>query len=128
MEQVSEVAGVLDHARLLVVEDDFIISLELQSLLGAARATIVAPCYKISEALSALKANKVDAAVLDVRLGSHTAAPVADELVRRGIPFLFYTGQVDADPTRAAWPAAPIISKPAPSSQIVTAVAELLRR
>ena len=38
METQSEVAGVLESARLLVLEDDFIISLELQSVLGAAGA------------------------------------------------------------------------------------------
>src|SRR5690242_8994249 len=108
MEPLSEVIGVLDGARLLVVEDDFIISLELQSILGAAGAEITATCHKVSDALRAIEAGDVDAAILDVKLGGDTAAPVARELTRRGVPFLFYTGQTETDPTRAEWPTAPI--------------------
>jgi DNA-binding response OmpR family regulator len=128
MEQVSDAVGVLDRARLLVVEDDFIISLELQSVLGAAGAQSVTTCHKVSDALKAVQANGVDAAILDVKLAGETAAPVARELARLGIPFLFYTGQTETDPTRTAWPVAPIIAKPSPSRQIVTALAQLLGR
>ena len=128
MEPLSEVVGVLDGARLLVVEDDFIISLELQSVLGAAGANVVATCHKVSDALRAIHAKEVDVAVLDVKLGGETAAAVARELARRHIPFLFYTGQTETDPTQTEWPAAPIIAKPSPSRQIVAAVAQMLGR
>ncbi len=128
MEPLSEVAGVLDGARLLVVEDDFIISLELQSVLGAAGADVMATCHKASDALRALEAREVDAAVLDVKLGAETAAPVARELARLGIPFLFYTGQSESHPTRAEWPHAPFLGKPAPSRQLVMALAQMLGR
>jgi len=128
MEHLSEVAGVLYGARLLVVEDDFIISLELQSILGAAGAEVVTTCHNVSDALRAITAKKLDAALLDVKLGRETAAPVARQLTRLGIPFLFYTGQTESDPTRAEWPGAPIIAKPSPSRQIVNALAQLLGR
>jgi two-component SAPR family response regulator len=83
---VNEVVGVLDRARLLVVEDDFIISLELQSVLGAAGANIVATCQNASDALVAIEVGEVDAAILDIKLGSETAAPVALELARASYP------------------------------------------
>lgn len=128
MEPLSDVAGVLDGVRLLVVEDDFIISLELQSVLGAAGASVMATCHKVSDALAVIRTKDVDAAILDVKLGCETVAPAAQELARLGIPFLFYTGQTENDPTRAEWPAAPIIAKPSPSRALVSAVAQLLGR
>ena len=66
-------------------------------------------------------------AILDVRIGRESVAPVARELTRRGIPFLFYTGQIGRDRMILEWPDRPVLAKPASSSRIVAAVAALLK-
>jgi DNA-binding response OmpR family regulator len=111
-----------------VVEDDFIIAIELEAILAEAGAEVVGPCQTVNDALAAVRERRVTAAILDVRLGGETIAPVAAELARRGIPFLFYTGQVETDPIRAQWPGCIIVSKPARAGSIVSAVASLLQR
>src|SRR5215467_8192196 len=86
---------------ILVVEDDFFIRIDLESILRDAGADVVGPCSGISDALAALANGNVMAAILDVRLGFETVAPVARELTKKGTPFVFYSGQFGADPTLA---------------------------
>jgi DNA-binding response OmpR family regulator len=119
---------VLNGVRVLVVEDDFIIAMDLESALVDAGAEVIGPCRTVRDAVAATIGCKLAAAVLDVRLGGETVAPVASELARRGIPFLFYTGQIETDPIRVEWPACTIVVKPASSRAIVGAVAALLQR
>ena len=77
--------------------------------------------------MAALAKNGVAAAVLDVRVGREPVGPVVGQLARRGIPFLFYTGQIGNDPALEAWPRCRVITKPAPAKVIVSAVRDLLR-
>ncbi|MBV9702621.1 MAG: response regulator [Methylobacteriaceae bacterium] len=111
---------------MMVVEDDFIIAMELESVLADAGAEIVGLCRTVEDALDYADEEGLAAAVLDVRMGRDTSAPVARRLMERGIPFIFYTGQVDTEFIRAEWPACRILSKPAAPEMIVAAVAHLL--
>jgi DNA-binding response OmpR family regulator len=121
-------AACLNGSRILVVEDDFFIRIDLESILRDAGADIVGPCSGIADALAALANGKVTAAILDVRLGCETVAPVARELTKKDTPFVFYSGQFDADPTLAEWPNCRILTKPALPKTIVAVVADLLER
>jgi DNA-binding NtrC family response regulator len=118
----------LRGCRILVVEDNFFIRIDLESILHDAGADIVGPCSGIADALGALADGNVSAAILDVRLGSETVAPVARELTKKGTPFVFYSGQLNADSTLAEWPNCRILTKPALPKTIVAAVADLLER
>ena len=121
-----DVTSALHGARVLVVEDDFIISMELQSVLTEAGAVIAGACRTVKEALALVDDDDLALAILDIRLGKDTIAPVARQLTRRGIPFVFYTGQVETDPIRAEWPDCRIVPKPAQPRTIVAAMADLL--
>jgi DNA-binding response OmpR family regulator len=116
----------LQGARVLVVEDDPLLLLELESILKDAGAEIVACCRNVKDGLMAVEKNGVAAAILDVRIGRTTIAPVARQLAERGTPFLFYTGQVENDPALAEWSDHVVLSKPARPATIVAAVALLL--
>ena len=116
----------LHGARVLVVEDDPLLLLELESILQDAGAEIVACCRNVKDGLMAVEKNGVAAAILDVRIGRTTIAPVARQLAERGTPFLFYTGQVENDPALAEWSDHVVLSKPARPATIVAAVALLL--
>jgi DNA-binding NtrC family response regulator len=118
----------LAGAHLLVAEDDFIISIELESTLLEAGAESVGVCRTVKDALLRAGDGRFSAAILDVRLGRETVIPLARLLTQRGIPFVFYTGQVDLDSVRVEWPQCRIISKPAQSRTIVHAIVEALKR
>ena len=117
--------SLLKGARVLVVEDDFLILMELEAILSEAGAEI-AGCRTVKDALALAERDGLTAAVLDIRLGRETIAPVARELAQRGIPFVFYTGQIDADAMRTEWPDRRFVPKPAQPRTIVKAVADLL--
>ncbi len=116
----------LDGARILVVEDDFIISMELGSILAEAGAAVVGPCHTPEQAAAQLDANDISCAILDFRLGRDTSLPVARQLISHGIPFAFFTGQVDTTRIGAEFPDVEIIPKPFQRRAILGVLAGML--
>src|SRR5262245_20516403 len=116
----------LNGARILIVEDDFFIGLELAAILSDAGAEVVGPSVTVESALTAAQDVTLGAAILDIRLGNDTVAPVARWLTDDHLPFAFYTRQTNTDPIRAEWPNSSILSKPALPQSIIRAVAALL--
>lgn len=82
----------LNGLKVLVVEDSYFVAVALSKQLKELGCTIVGPAPTVAAALTLLKTEACDAAVLDINLGSETAEPVADVLVERKTPFLFVTG------------------------------------
>jgi DNA-binding response OmpR family regulator len=130
VEELAKLDGsaALSAARILVVEDSFFILMEIESALLDAGAEVVWTCRTVREALSTLDGESVAAAILDVQLDRETSAAVARQLDRQGVPFLFYTGQLDIAPVQTEWPECRVISKPASRQAIVDAVTDLLER
>jgi DNA-binding response OmpR family regulator len=118
--------GALRTAHILVVEDSFLILMELESTLLDAGAEAVCTCRSVTEALRALAEQDVDAAMLDVQLDRELSVPVARALAQRGVPFFFYTGQLDTRAVRAEWPDCLVVSKPAEPRKIVATMAGLI--
>jgi CheY-like chemotaxis protein len=124
MEQPFSSVGLKDTP-VLVVEDEFIIALELQAVLADAGAKVIGPAHSVSEAMDLLGARPA-CAILDLRLGREPITPVARELRRLAIPFIFYTGQPREE--LSDWPDIPLLSKPAPAAAVVGALCLLLGR
>ena len=109
--------GVPRGKRLLVVEDEFVIALDLQNLLEAAGHEVVALAASVPDALALLAAGapgqqqSLDGAVLDVNLRGEPATPVADALAARGVPFVFVSGYGAAG-RPPGHEAAPVLAKP----------------
>jgi DNA-binding response OmpR family regulator len=122
----SELQRDLEGACILVVEDDTLIMLDLESTLLEAGAKVVGPCRSVSETLSLIDQAQMDAAIIDFGLGGETAAPIAERLSARDTPFLFYTGQVDTDPRLAGWRHWKFLQKPSPPTAIIAEVKALL--
>lgn len=114
----------LENRRILVVEDDPIVALDLQSILEAAGATVVGPAYELSEAVSLIEASEVDAAVLDYRLRAGDTLPLVRVLRERRIPFLFLTG--DPGSLVEKHVGAIILAKPCRPDHVTSAVRALL--
>jgi DNA-binding response OmpR family regulator len=113
--------------QLLIVEDDFLLLMDLEEVLLAAGAARVQACRTIEDALRVAGNEEISAAILDVRIGAESIASVARKLAARGTPFVFYTGQLGNDPMMEEWPGCRTLSKPAQPQVIVNAVAELVR-
>ncbi|NYG44831.1 CheY-like chemotaxis protein [Bradyrhizobium sp. IAR9] len=83
--------------RILVVEDEYLIALELETELRTAGYRVVGPVPSIDGALKLLKANRPDAAILDVNLAGEWITPVAETLRAMAVPYILASGYVAAD-------------------------------
>jgi DNA-binding NtrC family response regulator len=121
--RTHELAG----AHILLVEDDRLILMDLEAVIEDAGAATIDTCTDVSAALALLSRNApIDAAILDIRLRHESIAPVAHELGERSVPFVFYSGQSQADPVHQEWPDSKVIQKPAPGHTIVAALVDAL--
>ena len=67
-------------------------------------------------------------AVLDINLGQGTSAPVAGELERRGVPFVFATGYGEAADLPGHFRAAPVVRKPYTAAALVEAISRAVAK
>ncbi len=84
----------LSGRRILVVEDEYLIAIEMERWLQEAGAEVAGPVPDTERALALIETEALDAAVLDVHLNGEPAYVVADRLTERGVPYLFATGEV----------------------------------
>jgi CheY-like chemotaxis protein len=111
--------------RVLIVEDEWMIASVMCSALKDAGFEIVGPAPRTAEAMDLLASGTVDAAALDIRLDGAQSYPVAEELARRNIPFVFMSGYNERDlPDK--FKGRPFLTKPVNHSQVVKAVSNLL--
>lgn len=113
----------LEGQHVLIVEDEFLIAMDLAETVRDAGAEVVGPAASVSESLRLLSSQQVTVAVLDINLGAELSLIVAERLSQDQIPFVYYSGQVSMLGAYD-WPEAPIISKPAIPSVFVAAIAE----
>lgn len=116
-------AGRLSGRRVLVVEDNALIALALESTLAGIGCQVVGPAATLAEAETLAATPALDAALLDVNLGGASIAPVADALRRRGVPFVYITGYGEVP---AGSDAAPLLRKPFTPADLTAALTRLL--
>jgi CheY-like chemotaxis protein len=92
MTSATQARPITSSKRVLVVEDELMIRMLLEDMLGELGYTVTAEAARIDEALEATKTAEFDLAILDVNLDGQPISPVADALVARGTPFVFATG------------------------------------
>nr|WP_274709384.1 response regulator [Nitratireductor luteus] len=78
--------------RILIVEDEAILAFGLEQELVEAGHATVGPFRNVATACRAAMQETFDIAVLDINLNGELVYPVAEQLTRRGIPFLFLSG------------------------------------
>ncbi len=97
----------------LLVEDDFLIALQIQMLLEEESWQTLGPVASSAEALAALDRHPIDGAILDFSLGrDDNSISIADELLERRCPFAFVTGQSGDHLIPRRFDAVPRLSKP----------------
>jgi CheY-like chemotaxis protein len=113
----AALAGRDSRPRVLVVEDEALVSIMLEDMLSDLGCVVVGPAASLAAALALAGTEEVAAAVLDVNLGGQTVFPVADILASRGVPFVFATGYGRAG-LRPADAARPVVQKPYSLSEL----------
>jgi CheY-like chemotaxis protein len=82
----------LKGLRVLVVEDEALVALQLEDMLSELGCTVVGPASRVGQGLDLLGTETVDAAVLDLNVAGELVYPVAKSLADQGCPFIFVTG------------------------------------
>jgi DNA-binding response OmpR family regulator len=118
----------LSGVRVLVVEDDSLLALDLEATLVESGAVVVDLCRTLDEAMLRADARDFAVAILDFGLGSETVSPVARRLLDQGVPFVLYTGKSRHEPSLAEWRDCSILEKPASSRELISAVKTVLSR
>ena len=118
---MSRLAG----RRILLVEDELLLAMTLEHVLGAEGCVVVGPFPRVEPALKAAREEALDAAVLDINLAGERVYPVAQALSERNVPFVFATGY-HRSMIRREHAGRPTLTKPYSLEQLIHQLLALL--
>lgn len=118
-------AELLSGRRVLLVEDEPLIALDIRETLETHGMSVIGPAARLSDALDLAKKNPPDVAVLDVRLQADaTTFPLADWLLEHSIPFFFQTS--DPSLIGSRFRDVPVLRKPFQPDKLLAKIVDLL--
>ncbi|MDC6625770.1 response regulator, partial [Leclercia adecarboxylata] len=109
-------------SRILLLEDQMLIAMDVEGMLSDRGFANVTVTNSTDEALIFMRGVTPDAAILDINLGRDTSIPVAEELLKRGVPFIFATGYGEGSIIPEALGSAPIVRKPYEAEMLIDAL------
>lgn len=112
----------LSGRHILVVEDDYVLAMDMRLTLQEVGAQVVGPVGTLRDALRIVEREHIDAAVLDIDLHGEPVFAVAERLQDRGVPFAFATGY-EGDNLPARFAGTPRHQKPISAEAVVDALA-----
>jgi CheY-like chemotaxis protein len=111
--------------RVLVVDDEFIVALDISQQLEDAGFEVVGPASNTEQALELINKTKPDLALLDVNLGTgKTSYDVARCLASQDIPYVFLSGY-SRQQLSAEFHHIPTLAKPCPIEEVLSVMATL---
>ncbi len=111
-----------ERPTVLVVEDEFIIALDLSETVKDLGFELEGPFEGNEDAIEAIEEDMPDLAILDVFTADGEVYPLADRLVEAGVPIIFHSGHVPPEEVRSRYPQAQACSKPCPPDRIIDAL------
>lgn len=116
----------LNHALILVAEDEPFIALDVALAIEDARGNVAGPAASVREALALIETLPIVGAILDVNLVDGDITPVAERLIAAGIPMIIQTG-IGLPPKLAArFPDLTVQIKPCAAATLVLQLEALI--
>jgi CheY-like chemotaxis protein len=112
--------------RILVVEDEAMISMLLEDMVLDCGGELVGPVARFDAALELARKAEFAVAVLDLNLNGTLSYPIAEVIRERGIPVIFATGY-GADGLLDRFSDCPTLQKPFSQQDFAEAVAAACR-
>lgn len=106
----------MSRPRVLLVEDEALVAMMMEDVLEDLGWEVAGSFGDVTPTLAWLADHDLDAAVLDINLGTEMVFPIAEALKARGTPFTFLTGYTA--PPRAEEFSNPILNKPVDVDQL----------
>ncbi len=94
-------AELLDGRRILIVEDDWVIAMDMSDLVEELGGEVVGPAGELAQGLALAESEELAGAILDVNLNGVSTFALADRLLANNVPVIFATGY-DADDAAGA--------------------------
>lgn len=115
--------------RVLILEDEFLIAMDVEQLCRDEGAADVVIMRSLAEAGDPDEVKgRFDVAILDLMLDGTSTLDFAGELWARGLPFVISSGYTDLDEILAAFPGVKVIGKPFAGAELMQAVIAVSRR
>jgi two-component SAPR family response regulator len=123
MDTASHLAGL----RVLVLEDETLLAMLLEDVLGEFGCALVGPFAHVDDALAFLRQNPkgCDIGILDVNVSGHRSDSVAEAFDQLGLPFVFSTGY-DESALGERWRHKPSLRKPFRPTDLERLLREIL--
>jgi two-component SAPR family response regulator len=122
-----EEAKPLRGRRILLVEDESLVSMMIEDMLVDLGCIVVGPVDSAALAAALVEHETVDCAVLDVGLSDGQVFPLAEALVARGVPFVFATGY-HPGALDSRYSEVPLVEKPFEAGALEHAIMAVLNR
>jgi DNA-binding response OmpR family regulator len=116
----------LQGRRVLVVEDELLVAMELDCVLRAQGCTVLGPAATVDRAVVLIGEGQPEVALLDLNLGGQSALPVVAVLNTRGVPFLVVSGYSEKQSQAPELSRAPWLAKPVSHRQLLDALRRVL--
>jgi DNA-binding response OmpR family regulator len=112
--------------KILVVEDDALIAMELEERLGELGYDVIGPALTLEAAEKSVAKQRPDAALLDANLAGRSSVGLGAALFAQGVPIAFCTGydQIKDLPPELA--ATPVLTKPISDADLVAGLKKLV--
>jgi CheY-like chemotaxis protein len=121
-------AAPTERPKVLVVEDEFIIALDLSETVRDLGYALKGPYPDKQEAFLAIEDEMPDCAILDVFTGDGEVYPLADALTEAGVPIIFHSGHVSPSEMRQRYPGAWACAKPCSPDKLIDVLQEAVER
>ncbi len=113
--------------RILVIEDEVLLSMDIETSLMDAGYRVIGPAGTIEAAKRLISDGQCDAALVDANLGGQPVDELADSLARERIPFAFVTGY-GRDALPQDFRQSMLLGKPFSPEQLLSVVSILLAK
>jgi CheY-like chemotaxis protein len=116
--------GMLAGRRVLVVEDEMLILMDIEGMLADVGCESVT-ATTLGQAAALIDAGVFDLAMLDINLNGSNTDVLADKLSARGVPFVFSTGY-SGDAVGENYRHLPLLKKPIRPADLIQTLSSLL--
>lgn len=118
----------LEGLRILLLEDEFLIAMDVELLCRDHGAADVVVKQSLDELQDDGSVADFDVAIIDLMLSGVSTLPFAERLAKSGRPFVFASGRVELDELLNDFPGVPVIGKPYTGADLIDAVASVTGR
>lgn len=118
------IVDLLDGLRILLVEDEYLIAMDVETICLEHGAADVAIVSRLSDLDDDGLMQHIDIAILDLMLDGSSTLDFAARLQSRGIPFIFASGHSMTDEIRVRFPLIRLVEKPYSGDDLVNALAD----